>query len=226
MDYIIDNIDELVSSIPDNFKSALKLLRKQEGGYLHRNKTEADITNGYGIYKYAHPTAELWKYIIDLGLNHGIGADTASWNRESIAKVNSKIDPNYDLYLSYLFYKDYFKYLSPTRFHGVLLPYLISIYANSPVICVKSLKLAINACIDRGYTRGTKNTEDSKVDSILLANLDYIRDNVPEHVVRQIKTILLDITKQQYTKLANNNPAKFGMYLKGWHNRVDSLRNV
>jgi len=47
----------------EDFEKALKFVIEQEGGYIiHKNKGEKDITFA-GIYRYAYPNWEGWKYI-------------------------------------------------------------------------------------------------------------------------------------------------------------------
>ena len=104
--YRIDGIDQMVENIPARYKDILAFLKIQEGGVVHHNAGEADITNGYGIYKYAWPNVEIWKYIRSVGMIQGLPSETKSWSDAACRNVvTPNIDPKYDLWLSYKAYK-------------------------------------------------------------------------------------------------------------------------
>lgn len=47
----------------EQYKILLNHLYKVEGGVLHRNSEEFDITNAYGIYRHFHPKAGKYLHI-------------------------------------------------------------------------------------------------------------------------------------------------------------------
>lgn len=47
--------------------------------------------------------------------------------------------------------------------------------------------------------------------------------SLPEADIAEYKNLFLSCCKYEYKKLADSNPDKFGRFLKGWYNRVDSL---
>lgn len=222
MSYILQDIEDKVNSIPRAYRSALDLLKRQEGGILHRNSNENDITNGYGIYRYAHPEAVVFNYIVQIANSLGITSPSSSWTREQINNIQSRMDPKHDLYYSYLFYKDFYKSIDLSNFHNVMIPVVVSLYANSPKICVKSLQMGYNKLVKDGLVNGNALTEDGVNGPGTMGALKVFVDW--DEGARALKMKTLDSAIENYTKLANSSPDKYMRYLKGWINRVNSLK--
>lgn len=225
--YRIDGIEQMVENIPARYKDILAFLKIQEGGVLHHNAGEADITNGYGIYKYAWPNAEIWKYIRSVGMIQGLPSETKSWSDAACRNVvTPKIDPKYDLWLSYKFYTEYFKNIDMDCFTRTLIPVVVSLYTNSQSLFKKSLQNGINATI---YNLGLKIPQIT-VDGILgRATYEALRSILgsgAKDVDEILKARILDAADQWYDNLYKSNPDKYGKYIKGWHNRVAQVRKV
>ena len=86
----------------EQYKILLNHLYKVEGGVLHRNSEEFDITNAYGIYRHFHPKAEIFTYI-DTIASSVTRAPSNKWTKEQIVAINKLIDKNKELDLSYRF---------------------------------------------------------------------------------------------------------------------------
>lgn len=210
--------------IPVEYEKILDYLFKAEGGKLHYNKNEKDITNAYGIYRYAQPNATVWFHIDNVAKRLGITTPSSKWSRDIVTLVNSKIDRAEDRYQSYIFYKGYFKPALLEVIPNNCWLYAVSIFTNGPVIYYKSLRNALNIFnYATGLNTNTLPVVGKGGDDLRQA-LTVVYNNPALH--SKFKDILIDKTKEEYTKLANSNTAKYGMYLKGWLNRVESVRNV
>ena len=205
-----------------NEKEMLDMLKKLEGGRLHFNKGEKDITNGYGIYRYAHPNAEIWKYIDNIAQSLGINVPSYRWSRDMISAVNINIDPEIEAKLSLVFYREYFAPTKMELYPASFIKCLVSIYVNGVKLYNRSLQLALNKMIKAGRVPGPMLVVDGAVGNKTLGVVKIITSKPELH--EEFKQVFLDTCKESYTSLANSNPAKYGRFLKGWHNRVEALR--
>ena len=76
--------------------------------------------------------------------------------------------------------------------------------------------------IRAGRLPGPLLTVDGAVGNKTLGVVQIITNNPALH--EEFKQVFLDTCKESYTSLANSNTAKYGRFLKGWHNRVEALR--
>ena len=214
------NLELVVPTTNEN--EMLIMLRKLEGGRLHYNKGEKDITNGYGIYRYAHPHAEIWKYIDSIARSLGINIPSYQWSQDMVAAVNKNIDPEIEAKLSLVFYREYFRPTKMELYPASFVKCLVSIYVNGVKLYNKSLQLTLNKMIRAGRLPGPLLTVDGAVGNKTLGVVQIITNKPELH--EEFKQVFLDTCKESYTSLANSNPAKYGRFLKGWHNRVEALR--
>ena len=213
------------SIIPEDFQFVLNYLFKAEGGKIHRNKTEDDITNGYGIYRASHPRARVWNNIDACAQSLDICGPSSSWSNKDIQVVNKALNKEEDRYLSYLFYVDYYKPALLEQLPKNCIVYGISIYANGPKLYGRSIQIAVNEFIKAGHLKGDLLLVDGQLGPKSAAAVNAIKAlDTKKHEI--FKSILLDVTKAQYVRLADSNPSKYGMYKRGWLNRVESLKNV
>lgn len=213
------------SIIPEDFQFVLNYLFKAEGGIIHRNKTEADITNGYGIYRAAHPRARVWDNIDACAKSLGICGPSSSWCGKDIQAINKALNKEEDRFLSYLFYVDYYKPALLEELPRNCILYGISIYANGPKLYGRSVQIAVNEFIKAGHLKGDLLLVDGNLGPKSAAAVNAIKAmDSKKHEI--FKSILLDVTKDQYVRLADSNPSKYGRYKRGWLHRVESLRNV
>ena len=213
-----------LANIGDGFNQTLDMLHRQEGGYLHRNRTELDITTGYGIYKYANPRASIWEYIDEVARSCGEMRHSREWDAKTIALINKQIDPVIERYYSYLFYKDYFAVLNLNAIPCVLIPLVTSIYCNAPKILIKGLQFGANKF---NITRHGPNAKKLAIDGVLGPTTRGVLENIymsstPEELLA-LKSYIIDGIKQGYRNLANANPPKYGRYLNGWLRRVNEF---
>lgn len=209
------------NKIDKNYNIILDLLYKQEGGVIHRNPSEKDITTSYGIYRYSWADAEVFKYIDKVANNLKLPYDSSSWDKEQISRINEEIDQNLERYYSYVFYQGYFSKLNLEIYPEELLNVACSIYTNSPLIYSKALQNSLNRFVSKGLLEYGFLTVDGKIGqktNLLVKDLN----NLPKSVINEFKNLLIDNCKEQYIKLAQN--PKYKKFLNGWLNRCESLR--
>lgn len=230
----------------ENIEKFVLSLKEFEGGVLHKNAGETDITNGYGIYKGDNPKAEVFTYYADLAKELGIKTASSKWTKEEIKKVNDVIDPDRELQLSIEFYQEYFKPLS--KFIDLFsLDPLISvpygnIFLNSNTIGNKSLQQSVNLIIESNL-RNTfpeiatmnKIAEDGIVGPGTRKVVYFLNELFGEKAIYERElffnywcNIFISLCKTNYVDLSTDNLKKTGtdkqlQYLRGWINRCDKL---
>ena len=228
--------------VPEVWKELLEDIKKQESGNLglHRNPTEYDITTAYGIYKYVHKNAEIFKYIDEVAKTIGIKNGSTYWtDRATLTKIQSAIDPEKELYYTYLFYKDYLEGIKLSLFPDKLKRYVASFYVNGPKLCNKALQMTCNQFIyynykQGGYYKRTKIEKGKEVPNYLaqdgvLGNQSWevIKDilklcETNEMYLMEFKYLFLLYMKTYYCNLVRTNTAN-AVYIGGWNKRVDNL---
>jgi len=121
----------------------LEHIAKVEGKEIHYNSTELDITC-WGIYKHAHPDAEIFKYINKVALGElGIATDSADWTGFVIARVNESVDKDVMYALAVEFYEEYLKDAKLELFNDDCKIAVMSLYTNAPKLLWSSVQQAL-----------------------------------------------------------------------------------
>ena len=219
-----DEVLSNLSNISPRYNFMLDLLLKAEGGYLHRNKGEVDITNGYGIYRGAHRTAKVFEYIDSVARSLDEDRPSHVWEPNVIKLVNSKIDPAQDRWYSYLFYKHYYRVWDFDRIPMEVIPVVISIFANAPKMFCKAYQRTVNGFIANGHIKGAPLVVDGAIGPKSMAASAAIFNLGPE-AIKDFKNLLLNSCIDGYRSIVAASPAK-NIYLRGWINRVEGLRRA
>lgn len=223
--------------VNETWRILLEDIKKQESGDLglHKNVTELDITTGYGIYRYAHKNAEIFKYIDEVAKSIGITTSSPNWkSREILTKIQKAMDPEKELYYTYLFYKSYFEAIRLSIFPDELKRYIASLYVNSPKLCAKTLQMTVNQFIYYGYYKRTKivNGVEEKnylgQDGVLgpeswgaISDI-MILISKDEKLKLEFKYLFLLYAKTYYCNLVGANHSH-AVYIRGWNKRIDNL---
>lgn len=211
--------------VPDTFQQLLADIRKQEGGRLHYNRSESDITTGYGIYRAANPKAEVFKYIDNVARDIGIKTPSKNWNNIDILnRVNDAIDPDEELEYTYLFYKEYFAPVCLDQVHEVLVPVIASLYTNGTKFCITTIQRALNKIytkydLDPSYRVMGVDGSFGPITKKWYLDLQGYGDTIN----LEFRYLLLVYAKSYYINLATKAPDKYLQYLTGWDNRVNNL---
>ena len=209
--------------VPENFNYILDLLKENEGGYLHRNSSETDVTTGYGIYREKHPKAQIWAYIDGLARSLGITQPSSTWSKIQRDSINHIINPEMERYYSYLFYKDFYKNTGLEDAHPLVAPVVISIYANGNKLYNLSLQRALNAMIKDGNIKYPKLVEDGVVGPKTLSVFKEVSKSGGNILNEKLKLLILLYAKTYYANLIHSRPNDYLRYILGWDDRVNKL---
>ena len=235
----MENIKNIV--IPEQYKMLLDNLKEAEGGYLHRNTKELDITTGWGIYKgkgLGKQFTQLWKYIDSLAIQV-TNEPSDKWTEDICEQIDSLMDKDIEEKLSYLFYKDYFKGAHLELFHKDLVIMMSNLYANTQIGAWESVQEALRdvskqgyldiplkelSGVDGGFGKMTKDGLNRFMEIVELA--DTIT-NIPLGPSIKMQDLLLDNFKKSallhmksyYGELAFNRQDTMLVNLPGWNNR-------
>lgn len=209
----------------------MNMIKKQEGGKLHRNKSEKDITTGYGIYKYSFPEAEIFKYIDSLAKSLNINKKSSEWSKSEIETINKNIDTNKELQYTIDFYNnEYFKKIDIYKLPIQLTLSVGSILINSPKIASKALQISYNTMIK--LIDSLSNEKQIDEDGIIGSGTRNAIYKLSEKVESSDTDkylwfyIFINSVISQYVDMATDNGKedKQLQYLRGWVlNRCDYL---
>jgi len=219
----ITNIDSKIASISDKYKYVLDYLKDAEGNVVERNPGESDITAPLGVYRKEHPNADVFVYIDSVAKAVTSDPSTA-WSASTIAKVDSLVDKKVCYYLAYLYYSDFYKSAALDYYDAEVAIAIVSIYANSPLLCNTSVQKAVNTMGVKNYIHLDNGPlkVDGGVGSGTKSELTEI-DGLSKDVNYSFRLLILHHVKTGYLTLYLGNIDKFCTFIKGWFNRVDNL---
>lgn len=215
----------------------LNMIKKQEGGKLHYNKGETDITTGYGIYRASFPNAKIFNYIDEIAKGLGISNPSNKWNKTEIEKVNVKIDSKKEDELTEEFYvENYFKKIDIFELPVQMTLAVGSMLVNSQKLGSKALQMSYNLLLKKFSKRYPK--EFSGINSI--SEDGIIGPATAKAVYTLVKaveglggtatdlwfSIYMSCAKSLYVEMATDNGKEDKQlpFLKGWVlNRCDYL---
>lgn len=222
-------MDIQVGVIPEGFMSLLTMLRKQEGGYIHKNNNEHHYTNGYGIYRHVHEQALIFRYhdelISKMTTINKVDSDLGrNWNQANSQELNSMIQQDKELWLSYLFYKDYFAILEFDKVNPILVRPIASIWTNGTKLCIRALQTALRMIyIKHNLAYDFPKNLQSDGNFGPVTKHWYMKLASYDNMINQeFVYLFLLAAKSEYIHLALNR-SDLLQYLKGWDNRVNSL---
>lgn len=220
-------------------------LRKAEGGRLHRNKSESDITTGEGIYRASNPDAEIFTYIDSVAASLGIKDPSSKWDNETINKVNSALDDEKVIELAASFYRTYCKELYVENLCDEMIYPFFNIYVNSKKIGGKGLQRSYNWMIN--YLKTLKidlfmNKAPISVDGIIgkgtRSAVKELSDAIESssNILGESRTLgtlwkvtFINFVKSYYVDMGTDNGKedKQLQFLRGWVlNRCDTLMDM
>lgn len=209
------------------YEKLLDSLYGFEGGKLHYNPKEKDITNAYGIYRFSQPKAELWTYIDSLA--KGITTKPSNqWDKATVDAVNAKIDKVKERELTYKFYKEYFANAHLELFHEDLVVLIVNLYTNTPLGCIESIQEALNDCYEYGIFKVSKEEVPEVVGKFGPKTQTAVKtfcDNADEKDIIIFKNCALLYMKSYYGELAVDKTSTMLINLKGWNNRMEALQH-
>lgn len=233
LETIISDVINGKVKIPSQYEVILSDLKITEGGYLHYNSKEVDITTGYGIYKYRHPNALIFKYIESI--TKDIPGKTTEWKDKALLKkIDGRINPAVERYLSYLFYKDYLASARIELFDDSNVILITNLYTNSLKGCWMSVQEALRDMSKDGILpiplKDLSIVDGSfgdKTRKALIAFKEITTETKLERIYmhKLFKKSVLLAMKTYYTGLIVGNPNTHLTNGKGWDNRLEELEH-
>ena len=209
-------------------------LKEAEGGKLHRNSKELNITNAYGIYRHFHPKAKIWEYIDKVALNV-TRAPSDKWDDNMINKINLLIDPVIERELSKEFYSLYFKRLPTDLINTDTILVIANCFTNTQTGTLEAIQEGLNDCYKYGLFKFTP-AKPRKDNNVLTVDGDFGTESkraleafmsVSDRKDRLIfRSCMLLWMKSNYIKLAVNNQTGMLPNLRGWDNRMESAQHI
>ena len=196
-------------------------LAKAEGIKVHYNTGEKDITAPYGIYKYRHKDAGIFKYISTVAILKDIYKDTNQWDKSNIAVVNDTMDNDEVRELAYEFYYGYLRNAHLQDFPKECVVAFADMFTNSPTMAMESVQEAL-VKLDHNPIENFNalSSIDGKYGAKTREALLIVGDNKQGML---LKSFMISAMKSNYVKLAIGDTGKYLQYLKGWTNRMDRL---
>lgn len=205
----------------------LDMVKEAEGGKLHRNKSELDITTGYGIYKHVYPNEQIFKYIDEVAKSLNITKDSKDWNQDDLEEIQYNMDKEKEFEYTKEFYSSYFKIDLSILPNNLALAYC-SIYVNSNKIANIALQKSVNFLI----SNYCKNFKKLSTDGVLGKESKKTIEEVFKFVKLQSDQMddvwflsFINFCQAEYVNIATDGGKedKHLQYLKGWINRCINL---
>jgi len=234
LEKILNDILKTKPVIPEAYNTFLDNIKHAEGGHIHYNVGEEDITTGYGIYKVGHESAIVFEYITMLANSLNIDTNSKHWNKEEIDRVNEILDPEVERYLTYLFYGKYLSGAYLYLFRPDMVMVMVNLYTNSPKGAWMSVQEALRDLQEDGILKlnlselstvdgqyGSKTNNALNMFNNIKTETEYEK-TLLDLIFR--KSVLLAM-KSYYTDLVSAKPSKFLKFAKGWDNRIENLEH-
>lgn len=225
-----DAFDEPIDDF-DSARATSDIVGKFEGRVIHRNPTESDITAMYGIFRSAHPDAEIFKAIDEVAYKIGLDRRSRAWTDDDINSVNIYISQMHQErrfeVLATAFYKDYLQDAHIELYPNHVKETAVALFTNSPKHFVTALQSALNQYNAMGGNEVEQINIDGALGDSTQEALAQLRSETLSSVTQQrlFKGMLLLHMSQQYAMIVAKNPRKFTRFLIGWERKLIMLNN-
>jgi len=186
-----------------SFNKIRKHLEEVEGKYVHWNKTERGFTTMGGVYSIFHEDAPPVKYIRKLLKKYGIKE-----TRKDIYRVNVKMtDEEYETAWK------------------LVVAYIIKITTPKQIVNILSEEELL-AFLDIATLVGRKRAIKILQKTLRVKEDGIIGQVTVNKLLKRRRTFLTDFirnTDNFLQGLARHNKQKYGIYARGWHNRMKRL---
>ena len=188
----------------------LNYLADAEGRHLHWNATERGFTTMYGIYSKKHKRSKPIQYIRRRAKELGFRSIT----RRNIRRLDKALTAKdrtiltnliYDFYVKTMFLTDIIPLVSTATY----LTYFSLAVHGGKARGVKALKSSLHLPLTKRWTAD----DTYELNTTGMSDID-------------INNGMLVYMQSYYDYLIRNNPAKYGIYARGWTNRLKKLRRV
>lgn len=196
-------------------KELIDYLATAEGSSIHRNKTEEDVTAFYGVYRLYNKKFEGWWWLDDTAKENGF-SDYRT-NRKSMKALNKLIHNDPILWNAYQAISSMFHKRNMSKMKLDKFP--------SSKTALTFFSLVTNAGKKRGVVvmqralteMGIPTSDDGAFGPGTARNLGKVTD------AEKLNKLMLKHMQKFYDYLVAKNPSKYGIYAKGWKNRLTAL---
>lgn len=214
----------------NNLEEILNHLYKVEGGSLHRNPTETDVTSPRGLYKAKDSKSKIWDYYNSIAASLGITSNSKSWSAKQIVAINNKADADIILNYEREYYITYFKGLpiDITVLNPKLAVLITSLYANSPQGCIISLQEAL-IYLNKAGIISIPADKLSAPDGVVGNDTKYSMQaiiNLDSKDIMIFSLLIIGRMQEYYINIATDKPDKYLEYLNGWKNRLREIKDT
>jgi len=212
---VIDDKEDVIhkEEIPNNIGSKdaiIQYLKIAEGDLVHWNKTEDDFTTPGGVYAKLFPRSEPVKYVRELAKKHNVNLKVRNLNE--LAKLNSRISKEEKKILWDKVYEFVINKFIDNRVAQYLDPNELLVYFS----------LSVNGGLSRG-NKAIQSAIGAKTDGkIGRKTLKALLLNKNKNLIPG----MLSYMQRFYDYLISKNPKKYGLYKRGWHNRLVNLAKM
>ena len=212
---IVDDKEDLIhkEEIPiviGSKEAIIQYLKNAEGDLIHWNKTESDFTTPGGVYAKLFPRSEPVRYVKELAKKYKVNLNRR--NLKELAKLNNAITREEKKELWDKVYNFVIDKFTDDR----VLKYLD---ANEALVY---FSLALNGGLNRGnkaIQSALSVAVDGKIGKGTLRALNLSKD-------KNLIPGMLNYMQRFYDYLIRKNPKKYGLYRRGWHNRLLNLAKM
>jgi len=207
----------------------LEHLRKVEGTTVHRQPNEKDITAPFGVYKYIHPDAKIFKFIDEIALEVGIRTNSKRWRKIELEKINDRIvTKNYTPEIEKLvqdFYGDYLKGAHITMFPKQCSLAMFSMYTHSAEHSFEAVQESLNSFVRSRHINYKIQGVDGSYGKDTRDGLKLVKGLSEDEPLYGFlfEANMIGHMSRIYGILVADNPAKYLRYQKGWDNRIIKL---
>jgi len=190
--------------------SIMNYLGATEGTVIHQNQGEVAITSPFGIYKGAHPTADIFILLEKIAVSAGLDYE----DPKDFDEINELIEHKYMDAVRNNAWSFYVKEFIDNKITSSLGPKSgLSVFSNS----VNSGKH--NGIVSLQYALGV--TEDGIIGAMTLKAINAVSKD--EKGDSDLNQAILEYMNSYYRRLVKNNPNRYYQFLTGWINRLKGL---
>jgi len=204
VEYNSDAHPEKVVNAQEKIRS---YILEAEGTKVHWNKTESNFTTPGGVYAKLFPHSKPVKYVRQLAKKYRV--DLSRRNLHQLHKLNNSMTREEFNHLTDLVVDFELAHFADNRVVNLLDPNEGLVYFS----------LALNGGLSRGnkaVQSAIKVKVDGKIGKGTLKVLEIKKD-------QKIVVGMLNYMQYFYDYLIHKNPRKYGLYKRGWHNRLVAL---
>lgn len=205
----------------------LKMLYKDEGNRLHVVKGEKYVTSPGGITYSNNKDAKIFQYYNSL--RRDINVENIRYTDKHLLDIlNNMADKKIVFNLVHEDYDRLFKRdgIDVNLFHPEIVNTAITIYVNAHTNrlwkTIQNTAIQMNRLFPGVIKKEYLSTADGVYGFKTMMTLKTVNSFNKDKAVL-FRTLMINNMKTFYIRLSTSNPDRYGIYLKGWDNRMNRL---